>query len=273
MSKEECINRIPKVLTIAGSDNSGGAGIQTDLKTFQNFGVYGFSAITAITAQNTMGVSDVWHIPGNAVYKQILSIHEDMNIDAIKVGMIGNIAVAKAIVGALIDIKSENKNIPVVLDPVLVSSSGFRLLEKEALSYLVKELFPLSYIITPNLPEAETLTGLPITCSESCKSAASAISNMGIPNVIIKGGHSDNKKAEDLLYDGNEYTVFSSPRLKSKEVHGTGCVFSSALTANLAKGNSLKKSLNEAKQYITNSIKMSKSISRGNNSNNHYILH
>ncbi len=273
MSKEECINKIPKVLTIAGSDNSGGAGIQADQKTFQNFGVYGFSAITAITTQNTMGVSDVWPVPGNTVYNQIFSIHEDMNINAIKIGMIGNIAVAKAIVRALTDIKSDNKHIPVVLDPVLISSSGFRLLEKEALNYLIEELFPLSYIITPNLPEAETLTGIQITCPDSCKNAASAICKMGVPNVIIKGGHSDNEKAEDLLYDGNEYTVFSSPRLKSKEVHGTGCVFSSALTANLAKGNTLKKSLNEAKQYITNSIKTSKPISRDKNSNNHYIIH
>ncbi len=253
----------PKVLTIAGSDSSGGAGIQGDLKTIHSFGAYGLCAVTAVTAQNSKGVSGVWPIDGEAIYSQIMNLFEDIKIDAVKIGMLGNLCVLKGVVRALEEIKSSPEGLPpVVLDPVLVSSSGYNLLEPEGIEFFIKKLIPLSTVITPNLPEAQLLSGELMDYSDSVKKGIESIFNLGCANVILKGGHREGKLAEDLLYDGDTFKSFSEERILSKEVHGTGCIFSSAVAANLAIGRSLEESVSAAKKHITEVIYHSEQISR-----------
>ena len=254
-------------LTIAGSDSSGGAGIQADLKTFQALGVYGMSVITAVTVQNTQKVYDVHEIPPHIVYDQIRCLFDDIKINAVKIGMVSSILLIETIADALNTVNSS----PVVLDPVMISKSGYRLLKHDAQDALVHNLFPLSEVVTPNIHEAEALTGKDIDSMEKMKSAAHDILNMGAKRVVIKGGHLKKKIAADLLYDGVEFRELRSRRVETKNTHGTGCTFSSAIAANLAMGKNFFKAATCAKDYITGAIKHSLSIGHGCGPTNHFF--
>ncbi len=244
------IGHMKTVLSIAGSDPSGGAGIQADLKTFCAYKVYGMAAITALTSQNTVGVDDVYPVPSAFLIKQLKAIYEDIRIDAVKIGMLGTMENVAAISQFLEDTKISN----VVLDPVLISTSGWTLLEEDAIRLLKEALFPHCTIVTPNLMEASILTGIKVTDVNSMKEAATDIFNKtGVQNVLIKGGHLEGK-ATDILFDGKKFETYEAPRVP-KPAHGTGCTLSAAIAAGLARGFDLKTSVSKAKDYVLKGIK------------------
>lgn len=247
-----------KVLTIAGSDCSGGAGIQADLKTFSAHGVYGMSVITAVTAQNSQGVLAVQDIDRGVIAKQIEAIFDDIVVDGVKVGMVSQVQTIEVIVEQLRRFASQT----IVVDPVMVSKSGYHLLNLEAEVTLIKELIPLAMLVTPNIPEAEVMTKMSIRTLEQMKDASKAIYQMGARNVLLKGGHLE-EDATDILYDGQEFSYFSSARIATENTHGTGCTLSSAITSNLALGYSLNEAISMAKEYITIAIQHSFSIGKG----------
>jgi len=253
------------VLTIAGSDSSGGAGIQADLKTFSAHGVFGMSVITAVTAQNTQGVFGVQDISVDMIEKQIDAIFDDIKVDALKIGMVSQIETIKAIAGKLRQYIPEN----VVIDPVMISKSGYDLLASEAKETLISELLPLATIATPNIPEAEVISGMSIKSLGDMKDAAMKIYSLGAKNVLIKGGHMEDE-ATDVLYDGKEFKYFTTERINTKNTHGTGCTLSSAIASNLAKGYTVEESVANAKDYITTAIKHSLSIGKGVGPTNHF---
>lgn len=255
-----------KVLTIAGSDSGGGAGIQADLKTFAALGVYGTSVITAVTAQNTVGVQKVFLLPAELVKDQINSVMGDIGADAIKIGMLGN----KEIIKIVSDSLKKYKTKFVVLDPVMAAKSGDSLLKKDANAALIK-LFSQSYVITPNIDEARALTRREIHSISDMKQVAVHLYMMGKCLIVVKGGHLKNINAVDVLYDGKDFFEFGAKRIDTKNSHGTGCTFSSAIAAELAKGSSLYKSVKIAKEYVTSTIKASKNmnIGRGHGPLNH----
>jgi len=246
-------------LTIAGSDSGGGAGIQADLKTFQAFSVFGVSAITSITSQNTVGVRSVQDIDPDIVGDQIDMIMEDMGCNAAKTGMVSNIKIIETIAGR---VKKYNID-KLVIDPVMVSKSGDRLLKKEAENILIKKLLPLSYLITPNVHEAEIISGIKISGIEDAKKAAKKIADLGVYNILMKGGHLKEDKAIDILYSDKKYTVIESERIDSQNTHGTGCTLSSAITAALAQDNNLVDAVHIAKEYVTRAIKNAPDIGKG----------
>jgi len=254
-------------LTIAGSDSSGGAGIQADLKTFHAHGVFGMSAVTAVTVQNTQKVYDIQEMEPRIVYDQITCLFEDVKIHAVKIGMVSGIELIKAIAKALKTVKPP----PVVLDPVMVSKSGYPLLNQDARSALVDYLFPLSEVITPNIYEAEALIGRKIKNIDDMKSAASDILKLKTKKVVIKGGHLGEDRATDVLYDGKEYKELHSYRVKTKNTHGTGCTFSSAIAANIALGKNFFQAVSLAKKYITGAIEHSLSIGQGYGPTHHFF--
>ncbi|MGD2030663.1 MAG: bifunctional hydroxymethylpyrimidine kinase/phosphomethylpyrimidine kinase [Desulfobacterales bacterium] len=254
-------------LTIAGSDSSGGAGIQADLKTFHAHGVFGMSAITAVTVQNTQKVYDIQEIAPRIVHDQITCLFEDAKIHVVKIGMVSGIELIKAIAKAL---KAVNPP-PVVLDPVMVSKSGYCLLNQDARNALVDYLFPLSEVITPNIYEAEALTGRKIKNIDDMKRAASDILILKTKKVVIKGGHLGEDRATDVLYDGREYKELHSYRVKTKNTHGTGCTFSSAIAANIALGKNFFQAVSLAKKYITGAIEHSLSIGQGYGPTHHFF--
>lgn len=253
------------VLTIAGSDSCGGAGIQADLKTFSAHGVYGMSVITAVTAQNTQGVLAVQDISVEIIGKQIEAIFEDIRVDGLKIGMVSQIATISTIAEGLRFYKPSN----IVLDPVMVSKSGYHLLQRSAKEALISMLVPLATLITPNIPEAEVLTGIEIDSLEKMEKAARMIFEMGPGNVLIKGGHLDNE-ATDILFDGTDIKYLKSKRVDTKNTHGTGCTLSAAIASNLAKGYSMAEAVTEAKEYITVAIENSLSIGKGVGPTNHF---
>lgn len=255
------------VLTIAGSDSGGGAGIQADLKTFEAHGVFGTSAITGVTAQNTVGVSGVWDLPPDAVRGQIAAVLDDFPVAAIKIGMLSG----APIVAAVADILQERgEGIPVVLDPVMVATSGDRLLRDDALGLLRERLIPLAALVTPNVAEAEVLCGYRPLDREGMERAARDIFRLGAGSVLVKGGDrteydADGKRlAIDVLYDGTDCTVFDGEFVESRNRHGTGCTLSSAIAANLALGRSLYESVKRAKQYVTEGIRRAPGLGKGN---------
>jgi len=254
-------------LTIAGSDSSGGAGIQADLKTFQAHGVFGMSAVTAVTVQNTQKVYDIQEIEPRIVHDQITCLFDDVKIDAVKIGMVSSIELTKAIARAL---KAVNPP-PVVLDPVMISKSGYRLLNQDAQGALVDNLFPLTEVITPNIYEAEALIGKKINNADEMKNAAQEILKLGAKKVVIKGGHLEEDRATDVLYDGKEYKELHSHRVKTKNTHGTGCTFSSAIAANIALGKKFFQAVELAKEYITGAIEHSLSIGQGHGPTHHFF--
>ncbi|WP_066639776.1 bifunctional hydroxymethylpyrimidine kinase/phosphomethylpyrimidine kinase [Desulfolucanica intricata] len=254
-----------KALTIAGSDSGGGAGIQADLKTFSALGVFGLTAITAVTAQNTQGVFDVQEIEPRVVSRQIDCVFEDIEIDAVKIGMVSSIEIIKSIFHSLTKQKASN----IVLDPVMISKSGYKLLKQEACNELVNSLFPLATVITPNLPEAEEITGNKINTITDMEYAAQEIYALGPRAVVIKGGHLPGEPT-DIFYDGERFIHIKGERFDTKNTHGTGCTYSSAITAYLAKGLDLLSAVKNAKEYITGAIKNSFSIGKGVGPTHHF---
>ncbi|KAA0547480.1 bifunctional hydroxymethylpyrimidine kinase/phosphomethylpyrimidine kinase [Bacillus sp. BGMRC 2118] len=255
-----------KALTIAGSDSGGGAGIQADLKTFQELDVYGMSAITAITAQNTLGVSGVHPVPISMIVSQLEAIALDLSPDAIKTGMLFSSEVIEAVTECIK--KSQWKNI--VIDPVMIAKGGASLLQNEAIMSMKKNLLPLATIVTPNIPEAEVLTGTSIQSMEDRKTAAMILYDFGVDHIVIKGGHSDDIMAVDLYYNGEYFEEISTQRLNTKNTHGTGCTFSAAITAELAKGSSIENAVMTAKHFIHAAIKYDLHIGSGHGPTNHW---
>jgi hydroxymethylpyrimidine/phosphomethylpyrimidine kinase len=240
---------VRKALTIAGSDSGGGAGIQADLKTFASLGVYGTSAITAVTAQNTMGVTRIAALSPAMVVAQIDAVLADIGADAIKTGMLANAAIIAAVATAIREGGLRN----VVVDPVMVATSGDLLLKKNAVRALREKLIPLATVVTPNVPEAQELTGLELRTAEDFTEAARRIIAMGARSVVIKGGHRTGP-ALDLFYDGVKIRPLQAPRIRTKSTHGTGCTFSAAIAAHLAQGAQVEPAVIAAKKYITKAI-------------------
>lgn len=261
------MDNVRKALTIAGSDSGGGAGIQADLKTFQELQVFGMSALTAVTAQNTLGVHGVYPVSVEGVAKQIDAIAEDMGTDALKTGMLFSAEIIKAVSEKIRQYQWEK----VVVDPVMIAKGGASLLQQEAVSAMKEYLFPLTYIVTPNIPEAEVLAGISIRTEEDKKEAAWILHRFGIKNVIIKGGHdSDEQDAVDLLFNGTDFIIFKSKRIHTKNTHGTGCTFSAAITAELAKGKTVYEAVKVAKRFITLAIEKNLEIGNGHGPTNHW---
>lgn len=256
-----------KALTIAGSDSGGGAGIQADLKTFQELDVYGMSAITAVTAQNTLGVQGVQPILKEMVAAQIDAVALDLGVDALKTGMLFSSDIIK-IVAEKIRHYGWNK---VVVDPVMIAKGGAPLLQQEAVTAVKEKLLPYAFIVTPNIPEAEELTGLRIQSEAGKIEAAKKLISYGVKNVIIKGGHDENtNESIDLLFDGKDSYTFTSQRINTKNTHGTGCTFSAAITACLAKGLSVYESVVIAKRFITAAIEDDLELGSGHGPTNHW---
>lgn len=255
-----------KALTIAGSDSGGGAGIQADIKTFQELQVFGMTAITAVTSQNTLGVQDVFPLPVETITSQLQSIADDLTPDAIKTGMLFSSELIEAVSDAIRMYGWRN----LVVDPVMVAKGGARLLQDEAVEAVKKQLLPLATIVTPNIPEAEVLTGLEIQTMEDRMEAAKILGHLGADHVIIKGGHGMEEQAVDLFYDGTSFETLSAPRLQTKNTHGTGCTFSAAIAAHLAKGHTVFEAVQQAKKYIQLAIKHDLMIGSGHGPTNHW---
>ncbi|HEY63192.1 MAG TPA: bifunctional hydroxymethylpyrimidine kinase/phosphomethylpyrimidine kinase [Caldilineae bacterium] len=259
-----------KVLTIAGSDSGGGAGIQADLKAFAARGVYGMSALTAITAQNTVGVQGVFELPAVFVGQQIDSVMSDIGADAWKTGMLSNAEIIRVVAE-----RARRYNVErLVVDPVMVAKGGDPLLRPEARDALIEELLPLAYVVTPNHHEAQVLTGMEIHTVDDMREAAVAIHKLGPRHVVIKGGHlPEESDAVDILYDGRTFTEFSAPRVDTPNTHGTGCTFASALAAELAKGNNVREAVRVAKAYLTVALRaaVDLGIGHGHGPLNHFL--
>jgi hydroxymethylpyrimidine/phosphomethylpyrimidine kinase len=242
---------VPVALTIAGSDSSGGAGIQADLKTFAAFGVYGASAITALTAQNTRGVSGIHPVPAAFVTAQMDAVFDDLDVAAVKIGMVAELSIIEAIASALARWKPKH----IVLDPVMVATSGDRLLSTDAVSALRERLVPLASLITPNLPEAAALLGESVASDETAiASQGKRLLATGARAVLIKGGHGKGAESIDYLFVGGSVTALPAPRIATANTHGTGCSLSSAIAAGLAKGETLNTAVRDAKTWITEAI-------------------
>ncbi|MFQ5691751.1 MAG: bifunctional hydroxymethylpyrimidine kinase/phosphomethylpyrimidine kinase [Nitrospinota bacterium] len=242
--------RLPTALTIAGSDSGGGAGIQADLKTFTALGVYGASILTALTAQNTVGVQGVHAVPPAFVAQQFDSVCSDLPVGAAKTGMLADADLIETVAAKI----EEYAVRPLVVDPVMVAKSGDRLLAEGAQEALVRRILPLAEVITPNLGEAEVLAGIPVRKPEEMREAAKRMRDFGCGAVLVKGGHLRGE-AVDLLYDGSDFTEFRSARIDTRNTHGTGCTLSAAITARLAQGRSLKDAVRGAKDFITDAIR------------------
>lgn len=240
-----------KVLTIAGSDSGAGAGIQADLKTFAARGVYGMSAITALTAQNTTGVQGIYDIPPDFVAKQIDSVMSDIGADAWKTGMLSH----AEIIAVVAQRAKQYQIVRLVVDPVMVAKGGDALLQPAARDALIQELLPLAYVVTPNHHEAQVLADMPVVTLEDARKAAVTIHHMGPRHVIVKGGHlPEQEDAIDVLYDGEHFTELRATRRPTRNTHGTGCTFASAVAAELALGYDIVAASQRAKEYITNAI-------------------
>ena len=259
------MDRVRTALTIAGSDSGGGAGIQADLKTFAALGVFGTSALTAITAQNTLGVTAVHEIPPEIVAAQIDAVLTDIGADAVKTGMISsseNIRVVAAKV-------REHGISTLVVDPVMVATSGDRLLREDAVDALRTDLLPLATVATPNLPEAAVLIGREVSSLEGMREAARAIVDLGVRSVIVKGGHLDGD-AVDVFYDGSTFTELPARRIATTSTHGTGCTLASAIAALLARGEPLDSAISNAKVYVTAAIERAYPIGQGHGPIHHF---
>ncbi|WLR42962.1 bifunctional hydroxymethylpyrimidine kinase/phosphomethylpyrimidine kinase [Bacillus carboniphilus] len=264
------MNEIKKVLTIAGSDSGGGAGIQADIKTFQQFHVFGMTAITAVTAQNTTGVQGIYPLALEGISKQIDAVATDLRPDAVKTGMLFNEEVIELVSTKV----KEHKITQLVIDPVMIAKGGQPLLQSTAVRSMKEKLIPQACVITPNIPEAEALVGMKIERLDDRKKAAKALHNLGAKNVIIKGGHDSNdQKVVDLLYDGEEFHYFEGERVNTPHTHGTGCTFSAALTACLAKGSSIVEATEIAKNYIQEAIQNTLHFGSGHGPTNHWAYH
>lgn len=253
----------PIALTIAGSDSGGGAGIQADLKTFSALGVFGCSAITSLTAQNTLGVQAVLPIPPEFVQQQIQSVMNDIDVGAIKTGMLTN----ADIISALVESLTQFPAIPLVVDPVMVATSGDRLLAEDAIEILLTELMTMATIVTPNLHEAAALLNCSIARTQKdMQQQGEALLNLGLKAVLMKGGHTEDNQATDLLITHSGTEIFSAPRLQTKNTHGTGCTLASAIAAGLAKKLSLQDAVKQAKDYLQGALAASNQLKIGKGS-------
>lgn len=258
-----------RVLTIAGSDSCCGAGVQADLKTITALGAYGMCAVTAVTVQNTLGVESIFAVPPEYVGKQIDAVVNDIGVDALKTGMLVNAKVAEVVSDKVVSHKLKK----LVVDPIIKSHEGKRLLSKRGVEKLYTTLVPLSYLITPNIPEAEILSNSKINNISEMRDAAKKIYELGVANVLIKGGHVpdqmefggiiSNDEVVDVLYDGVSFEYFKEKKLYASNVHGTGCIYSAAITAELAKGTELIRSIKIAKKFITKILKAPLSLGKG----------
>jgi hydroxymethylpyrimidine/phosphomethylpyrimidine kinase len=247
------------VLSIAGSDPSGGAGIQADLKTFSALGAYGAAAITALTAQNTRGVTGVFPVPASFVADQLEALFADLDVRAVKTGMLGEPAVVEAVVAAV-----ERYDVPnLVVDPVMVATSGDRLVSDETIAAIRDRLVPLATIITPNLPEAAALLGWDAVTSETATKAAEELRSLGARAALVKGGHGDGPEAVDVLADADGTHEYRAARVRTRNTHGTGCTLSSAIAARLAQGASLREAVAVAKRYVTGALRGADSLRIG----------
>ena len=264
--REQGVRGMRTALTIAGSDSSGGAGIQADLKTFAALDVYGVSAITAVTAQNTTGITEVAPLTADLVTAQIEAVASDIDVHATKTGMLATAAIVEAVAAAI----EELDLALVVVDPVMVSKSGARLLDDDGVQAMLAELLPRAFVVTPNLPEAEVLGGKRITSLADRREAARRIHDAGAANVIVTGGHGDGDEIVDLLFDGRDFTEFCTPRIHTRNTHGTGCTFASAVAACLAHGYTPAEAASRAQQYVAGAIRHALSIGRGHGPLNHF---
>ena len=257
---------VPKALTIAGSDSGGGAGIQADLKTFSAFRVFGMSVLTAVTAQNSVGVQGVFNLPPEFVGRQLDSVLSDFGADAVKIGMLSTAPIIAEVAGRLRALAQGH----VVLDPVMIAKSGDSLLEPDARAALVKEMLPLATVVTPNLHEAGALAGMAVATEPDMEEAARRILALGPRYVLVKGGHLE-AAATDILWNGREFTRFTAARLPSTSTHGTGCTFSAAIAAGLARRQPLGDAIREAKAYVTAAIREGFRPGRGVGALRHFV--
>jgi hydroxymethylpyrimidine/phosphomethylpyrimidine kinase len=258
--------RVPKALTVAGSDSGGGAGIQADLKTFSAFRVFGMSVLTAVTAQNSVGVTGVHNLPPEFVARQLDAVLDDFGADAVKIGMLSTAGIIEA-VGARL---RAHRPPHVVLDPVMIAKSGDPLLEPDAQAALIATMLPLAEVVTPNLHEAAALAGIPVETEAEMQEAARRIHAHGARHVLVKGGHLKDS-ATDVLWDGRALTRFPGARLDSNNTHGTGCTFSAAIAAGLAHGRPLHDAIREAKAYVTAAIREGFPAGRGVGALRHFV--
>ena len=253
-------------LTIAGSDSSGGAGIQADLKTFAAFGVFGTTAITAVTAQNTRGVTAVHTVPEAMIRAQIDATVTDLGADAVKIGMLATAGIIRAVAGAI----DAHRLAPVVLDPVMVAKGGSRLLEPDAVEAMRALMLPRAAVVTPNLGEAEVLTGLPVRDPATMEAAARRIVDAGASAALVKGGHLESSRIVDVLWDGREMRRFESARIDTPHTHGTGCTLSAAIAAGLALGLPLPDAVARAHRYVQAAIAQAPGLGQGHGPLNHF---
>ena len=253
-------------MTIAGSDSGGGAGIQADLKTFAALGVYGTSAVTALTAQNTVGVAGVWAVPAEFVTLQIESIAGDLGCDAVKTGMLGEAVIVEAVAAAIVALELPN----LVVDPVMVAKSGDHLLSPDALQALRSSLLPLARVVTPNLPEAAVLAEMAVTSLSDAREAARRIHALGPAFVIVKGGHLEGPEVVDVIYDGSRFIELVGPRVPGRHTHGTGCTFAAAITARLASGASVEEAARAAKAYVAGAMRAGIPLGQGHRPLDHF---
>jgi hydroxymethylpyrimidine/phosphomethylpyrimidine kinase len=259
---------IKQVLTIAGSDSGGGAGIQADIKSMSANGVFAMSVITAVTAQNTEEVTDVFELPTSIIAAQIDAVFDDFDVAAVKTGMLSSAAIVETVARML---KPQNVT-NLVVDPVMISKSGHLLLKPEAIDAVKIQLFPLALLVTPNVHEAQQLSGIEIKTLADARRAAKIIHGFGCKHVLIKGGHLPTDRATDLLYDGRFFNVFKGEFINTPHTHGTGCTFASAIAAHLAQGKSVNDAIETAKTYLTETIRHSLAIGHGTGPTNHFFF-
>lgn len=259
---------IKQVLTIAGSDSGGGAGIQADLKAMSANGVFAMSVITAITAQNTEEVTDVFELPPSIIVSQLDAVFDDFEVAAVKTGMLSSTAIVETVVKML----APQKIGLLIVDPVMVSKSGHPLLRPDAVDAVKTQLLPLAFVVTPNIHEAQQLSGIQITSLADARRAAKVIHGFGCKHVLIKGGHLLNERATDLLYDGRFFNVLKGEFIETSHTHGTGCTFASALAAHLARGRSVLDAAQAAKTYVTQAIRHGLAIGHGHGPTDHFYF-
>jgi hydroxymethylpyrimidine/phosphomethylpyrimidine kinase len=258
---------IPVALTIAGSDSSGGAGIQADLKTFHAFGVFGTSAITAITSQNTQGVQAVHAVPADIVRSQIHAVVSDLDVRACKSGMLATRELVELVASSIRNEQLTNY----VLDPVMVATSGDRLLNRDAEQAIVEHLLPLCTVVTPNLDEAAILIGFPVNNENSMRAAAELLVRSGARAALIKGGHLEGGEIVDLLFDGQDFTEFRKLKRATSNTHGTGCTLSAGIAAGLAHGRSLPEAVADALRFVDRAIEQAPGLGHGHGPLNHFV--
>ena len=260
---------VPTVLSIAGSDPSGGAGIQADLKTASALGAYGMAVITALTAQNTQTVAGVHEIPADFVALQIDTIFADITPDAVKTGMLASAEIIEVVAAKAVEHSFRN----LVVDTVMVAKSGDRLLRQDGVQAMRQKLVPLAHVLTPNLPEAEELLGRELRGDDDIREAARELGAMGARNVVIKGGHRQGDTVTDVLFDGEAFHDFSGPRIETASTHGTGCTFASAIAAFLARGEPVREAVGHAKEYVTEALRRAYPVGGGHGPVHHFWAH